>query len=128
MTRLVAGSTATLAALLVGPRAWLLAGPFVLLFSVTLCLEQLVRLLAQPRRTGAFVLAVLTPLASFATASLWLWAEVLRVLPESPARLGQATLITLAVSPGFTGLAAVFLWLRRRRQCTVARNLDSLDA
>ncbi len=119
MTRLAVGIATVVAALVAGPRGWLIAGPFALLFSATLCLQLLSRLLlSRPRRVGSFAVAALAPLVSFPLACFWLWMEVLGALPESPERLGQATLITLAVGPGFAGLTAVALWLGRRRRAS----------
>lgn len=118
MTRLV-GATVLVAAIVAGPRAWLTAGPFALLFSATLCLQLLSRLLlSRPRRIAWFALAAFAPLVSLPLACFWLWTEVLRALPESPQRLGQATLITLAVGPGFAGLTAAALWLAQRRRAS----------
>lgn len=57
-------------------------------------------------------------------ACFWLWTDVLRALPESPERLGQATLITLAVGPGFAGLTAAALWLGQRRRANVGAAPD----
>lgn len=119
MTRLAVGVAAVVVATVAGPRAWLAAGPFALLFSATLCLQLLSRLLlSRPRRVGSFAVAALSPLVSFPLACFWLWTEVLRALPESPERLGQATLITLAVGPGFAGLTAAALWLGQRRRAS----------
>jgi hypothetical protein len=117
MTRRALGIGVAVVALAAGPRWWLAAGPFALLFSVTLCLQMLGGvLLVRPRRVGVFVVAALAPLVSFPLACFWLWTEALRALPEGPQRLGQATLITLAVGPGFAGLAATALWLGQRRR------------
>lgn len=115
MRRVVAGVVGAAVAIAGGPRCWLIAGPFALLFSATLCLQLVGRvLLSRPRRVAWFALAALAPLATFPLAGLWLWTEVLRALPESPERLGQATLITLAVGPGFAGLTAAMLWIGQR--------------
>ncbi len=119
MTRLAVGLAVVVAAVVSGPRGWLAAGPFTLLFSATFCLQLLSRLLlSRPRRVGSFAVAALAPLMGFPLACFWLWTEVLRALPESPERLGQATLITLAVGPGFAGLTAAALWLGQRRRAS----------
>jgi hypothetical protein len=127
MTRMAVGVAAFVAAVFAGPRCWLAAGPFALLFSATLCLQLLARLLlSRPRRFGSFVVASLAPLVSFPLAFFWLWTEVLRALPESPQRLGQATLITLALGPGFAGLTAAALWLGQRRRASAGAGRGGL--
>jgi len=115
MTRLAVGLVAAVGVVVAGPRCWLAAAPFALLFSAMLCLRTLsALLLVRPRRVLVFAVAAPAPLLSLPLAFLWLWTEVLRVLPESPQRLGQATLFTAAIGPGFAGLAAAALWLGQR--------------